>query len=144
MFSIPFTTPVCSLFGSRLDSPVPNTAFYAIKVVFDRACAATMRAETRAFLWQAFGRVSGARAEVPLVELSGERWLLDLYSRAVPIICDKSGEPCIVARLPVGSMVRITGSYHSMVSPRLVPVMTAIQIVTLAPVVATRLFDAVA
>ena len=140
MFSTPFTTPVCTLFGSRLHSPVPPTQYYLVKVIFDAASAKVVRGEMRQFLRAAFGRIEGSRAAVPLVAMSGDRSLLDLFSTSVPAICDASGYPCEIARMPRNSLVRVSGVYERMTTPAIAPLMAAIQICK--PAEATgRLFE---
>ncbi len=144
MFSRPFTTPESTLFGSRLHLPGPETSHFILKVTFGKAHADAMRAEMRQFLRDAFGRIEGARAPVPLYAMSGDRWLLDYFSTAVPTICDRSGHPCLMSSLPPGSLVRIAGTYETMMSKRLAPIMSAVQVIKLAPAeVIERLFEPV-
>ena len=136
-----FLTPPCTVFASRLVKPVPGTSLYMIKVTFTEEHAAILRAEMRAFLKATYGNLEGARALDPLHDLGDGQWLLDLVSTDVPIICDPAGQRCIVATMPRGSTVRVIGNFRAMPFPKIMPVMTAVQIGRLAQDNGRRVFE---
>jgi hypothetical protein len=136
-----FVTPVCTVFHSRLHSPIPGTSLYVVKVTFSEEHAKTVRAEMRSFLRDAFGWVEGSRAPIPLYDLEDGRWILDLVNDKQPIICDRSGAEYVAAKMPCGSLVRFRGYYDAMVLPGLMPVMTAIQVGKVGETGNLRLFD---
>jgi hypothetical protein len=137
----PFLTPACTIFHSRLHSPVPGTSLYVVKVTFSEDDAKVVRAAMRYFLQDAFGRVEGSRAPVPLYDLGDGRWVLDFVNDRLPTICDQSGAEYVAAKMPHGSLVRVLGYYEAKTMPGLIPVMTAIQLGKVAETGSSRLFD---
>lgn len=136
-----FLTPSCTVFASRLLTPIPQTALYMLKVTFTKEHAEAIHREMREFLKAAFGALEGMRAADPLHDLGDGRWLLDLVSTTAPAIFDAEGNECAVARMPPGSLVRVRGSYRAMPFPKLMPIMSDIQIGRLAQDNVKRRFE---
>jgi hypothetical protein len=141
MIQRPLLTPVCTVFHSRLHSPVPSTSLYAAKVTFSEEHANAVRAEMRSFLRGAFGQVEGSRAHIPLYDSGDGRWVLDFVNDRLPIICDRTGAEYVAAKMPRGSLIRVRGYYEAKALPDLMPVVTAIQLGKLGETGNARLFD---
>ncbi len=112
-----------------------------LKVTFTQQHADAVRADMRALLKLSFGMIDGTRAPIPLYDLLDGRFVLDFVSDTTPKICDPRGEECVVAKLPIGSLVRVRGFYETKARPGLMPVMTAIQIGNLAVTSGPKLFE---